>query len=391
MRRRKFVNIPLLAIFASLTFTPISAAAAPLRHAERPPIVLWKSFPLRPHSPTGQIAKVELVTTTPRASTPARTQEGPQSLWRNFPLRPQSATKNQPQTTPRRENIQSPRQSDSTDRARTWRWIVLGMALTLCVAAAVVVTFFSQALYEGGLMDRFRLTSKERGTRKDEQVRREEPAAEEKSDAVTRVASYLGSAPDSPPATAQSRGTAPDVDRVVGHVGSVLHAAEEAAARIQDEARKDAERVLDKAQKEASERAVAARKDAGITRVDAERLRSEAEAWSKQTRDAAEKDAAARRAEAEAEARGLLSAAQRQAATLDKETERRRQALRTDISLAEDRLRQLVSGLRDLAARLDELLSTSIGGQDEAGLAPNQEDVLTEALTRAREREETTT
>jgi vacuolar-type H+-ATPase subunit E/Vma4 len=366
MRSRKVVNIPLLAIFASLTFTPISAAAAPLRHAERPPIVLWKSFPLRPHSPTGQIAKVELVTTTPRASTPARTQEGPQSLWRNFPLRPQSATKNQPQTTPRRENIQSPRQSDSTDRARTWLWIVLGMALTLCVAAAVVVTLFSQALYEGGLMDRFRLTSKERGARKDEQERREEPAAEEKDDAVTRVASYLGSVPDSPPATAQSRGTAPDVDRVVGHVGSVLHAAEEAAARIQDEARKDAE-------------------------ADAERLRSEAEEWSKQARDAAENDAASRRAEAEAEARGILSAAGRQAAALGKETERRQQALRTDISLAEDRLRQLVSGLRDLAARLDELLSTSIGGQDEAGLAPDQEDVLTEALTRAREREETTT
>jgi cell division septum initiation protein DivIVA len=391
MSGQNVVNIPLLAIFAALTFAPTSAAAAPLRHAGRPPTVLWKSFPLRPHSPTGQIVEVELVTTTTRASTPAGTHEGPQMLWRNFPLRPQSATTNQPQTTPSRENVQSPRHSDSTNRARTWLWFVLGMALTVCVAAAVVVTFFSQVLYEGGLMDRFRLTSKERGARKDEQERREEPAAEEKGDAATRVASYLGSAPDSPPETARPLGSAPDLDRVVGHVGSVLHAAEEAAARIQDEARQDAERVLGEAQKEASARAEAARKHAGITRADAERLRSEAEEWSKQTRDAAENDATDRRVEAEAEARSILSAAERQVAAFGKETERRQQALRTDISLAEDRLRQLVSGLRDVAARLDELLSPSMGGQDEVYLAADQEDALTEALAPSREREEATT
>jgi hypothetical protein len=81
----------------------------------------------------------------------------------------------------------------------------------------------------------------------------------------------------------------------------------------------------------------------------------------------------------------------RKATALGKETVRRQQALRKDISLAEDRLRQLVTGLRDVAARLDELVSTSIDGEDEVGLVTDQEDVLTEALTPSREREEATT
>jgi cell division septum initiation protein DivIVA len=241
----------------------------------------------------------------------------------------------------------------------------------------------------GGLMNRFRLTSKKRGATDDKQERRENRDADRKGDAATRVASYLGSVPASE--IAERPETAPELDRVGGHVGSVLKAAEEAAASIREEARQEAERVLGEAQEEASARDEAARKHAGMTRADAERLRSEAEEWSKQTRDTAEQEARDRRAAAEAEARSMVSEAERQVAALGKEGERRQQALRTDISLAEDRLRQLVSGLRELAARLDTLVSASPEGRDDVEPEGDRDDALVEAFTQSRAREEATT
>jgi cell division septum initiation protein DivIVA len=348
MSVRNLIYLPLLATLAALTLVPTSATAAEQRHRARPPTELWRNFPLR---------------------------------------QPEVATA-QTRTNPSREKVQSPRQSDSTNATTTWLWIVFGVALTSCVAA--VVFFLSQVLYQGGVMDRF--LSKKRATDNDDPERRED-SAEDKVDTAARVTRYLGtgSGPDSPPEIAQRPQTPPDLDRVVGHVGSVLHAAEEAAALIQEEARQDAERVLGDAQKEASERADAARKYAGNTRADAERLRSEAEDWSAQMRDAAERDAADRRAEAESEARSILSAAERQVEALGKERERRQQSLRTDISLAEDRLRQLVSALREVATRLDMLLSASSDRQDDADVATERENTLVDAIAPSREREEATT
>jgi cell division septum initiation protein DivIVA len=350
------INLLVLATLAAFSVVPTSATAAPQRLGARPPIVLW----------------------------------------RNFPLRPPTTTTDRPRTTRSREKVQSPRRSDSTNPQRTWLWIVLGMALASCVAAAVVVTFLSQVLNEGGVMDKF--LSKKRDARKHEEERRD-TAAEDKGDTAARVTSYLGTGsalessreiPQRPQAE-PGLNRAPDLNRVVGHVGSVLHAAEEAAARIQEEARQDAERLLGEAQQEASERADAARKHASSSRAEAERLRSEAEEWIAQARAAVERDAADRRADAESEARSILSAAEREVEALGKETERRQQALRTDISLAEHRLRQLVSGLREVAARLDTLLSTSSDPQDDADLALEREDALMEAINPPREREEATT
>jgi cell division septum initiation protein DivIVA len=350
MSVRNVIYLPLLATLAAFTLAPTTATAAQQRYGARPPTELWRNFPLRP---------------------------------------PAAATTDRTRTSPSREKIQSRRQSDSTNATRTWLWIVFGVALTSCVAA--VVFFLSQVLYEGGVMDRF--LSKKRAAGKDEPERREDSPTEGKVDTAARVASYLGtgSGPDSPPEIAQPPQTPPDLDRVAGHVGSVLHAAEEAAALIQEEARQDAERVLGDAQKEASERADAARKYAGSTRADAERLRSEAEDWSAQMRDAAERDAADRRAEAESEARSILSAAERQVEALGKERERRQQSLRTDISLAEDRLRQLVSALREVATRLDMLLSASSDRQDDADVATERENTLVDAIAPSRQREEATT
>ena len=239
-------------------------------------------------------------------------------------------------------------------------------------------------------MDKFRLTgSRDRNARKDEEER--QPMTEEKLDTGARVASYLGTAPERPPESERVPPLGSDFDRLGGHVSSVLTAAEEAAVRIQEEARQEAERVREQAENEATARAEAAREDADVTRIEAKRLRSETEDWTKQTRTAAEKYAADRRSEAETEARTILTAAELQAAAFGKDAERRQQALKMDISLAEDRLRQLASGLHDLAARLDKLLSRPFAEAEQSELSTRENDSLIDALGRSRETEELAT
>ena len=60
-----------------------------------------------------------------------------------------------------------------------------------------------------------------------------------------------------------------------------------------------------------------------------------------------------------------------------------------DISLAEDRLRTLATGLHELAGRLDTLLSTPIHGRQHA-LAEEDDESLVDALAPSRETEEAT-
>jgi F0F1-type ATP synthase membrane subunit b/b' len=173
-----------------------------------------------------------------------------------------------------------------------------------------------------------------------------------------------------------------DSARLGGHVNAVFRAAEEAAARIQDEARE------------------AARKDAESLKAEAERLRSDAEGFTKKARAKAERYAADRRAKAEAEAEDILAQAEdeaeeilleaeRQAASFKQDAERRHQMLNQDLSLAEDRLRELASGLYELAERLDDLAGTPVeGDEEEPELAAEDDASLVDVLTPAAQAEE---
>jgi hypothetical protein len=89
----------------------------------------------------------------------------------------------------------------------------------------------------------------------------------------------------------------------------------------------------------------------------AEAAHAEALAAAQRVRAAANGDAADVRAEAEEEAATLRAEAERDAATVAERTTARHQELLDDTALAEDRLRRLVDGLRDVADRLDGLLS----------------------------------
>jgi cell division septum initiation protein DivIVA len=172
-----------------------------------------------------------------------------------------------------------------------------------------------------------------------------EPTPEEPSDA---------SEAEAPPERAASvdgmRG------RVGEHVESVLQAAEDAAARLVEEAEAHAKRIREDAERDAASRVDEARGTAARLTEEAQQFHSEARATADEVRATAEEEASTRRADAEEEAARLRADAERDASTFVERTAARYEDLVNDTALAEDRLRRLVGGLRDVADRLDDLL-----------------------------------
>jgi hypothetical protein len=215
-------------------------------------------------------------------------------------------------------------------------------------------------------------------------------AAEVSETGADRVTAYL-STPAAPAVEPVGSSVPPggeiDFNRVGDHVGSILSAANEAALRIQEEAREEAKRIRAEAQKEATERLQAAREDAEAAMAEADRLRLEAAAWAEQARTSSDASAAERRAEAEAEAREIVAAAERQAASFSEDAEHRYNGLRMDISAAEERLRQLATGLHDLSAWVDTLVSGQLHARADGDDVADADELI-DALGPARAAEE---
>jgi hypothetical protein len=267
---------------------------------------------------------------------------------------------------------------------------VIAGVLGLSAAAAVVAVLITTVRHGGDPMNRFRaIRHRDRSVEQADEPQ-EDSLPEQTMDAGARVAQYLGSAEDTAAATDESPSAGGSSDRLGDHVSAIVSAAEEAALRIQEEARQEAERIRDEARKEAADHVEAAREEAEASTANAERIRSEADEWASHTRETAENYAADRRAEADAEARKIIATAEDRVAASNKEAERRRQELKMDISLAEDRLRQLSAGLHELAARLDKLLSMPPAAAD-AGEVVDDENGLIDELEPSREVEEAAT
>jgi hypothetical protein len=151
--------------------------------------------------------------------------------------------------------------------------------------------------------------------------------------------------------------TAPAAAGNVGeHVQSVLRAAEDASARLIQEAQAHAKEVREAAEREAASRLETARADAERLTAETERAHIEATAAAAEVRAAAEADAARRRAAADEAAAEVRAWAERDAVAYAEEAAGRYDGLLEDTAFAEDRLRRLVAGLRDVADRLDHLL-----------------------------------
>jgi hypothetical protein len=144
------------------------------------------------------------------------------------------------------------------------------------------------------------------------------------------------------------------------HVETVLKAAEDAADRLVEEAQTRAAEIQENAEREASSRLHSAHAAAIRVTEEAEAAQAEALAAAERVRAAAEGDAADLRAEAEQEAAELRADAERDAATFAERTNARHEELLNDTALAEDRLRRLVAGLREVADRLDEVLAPAV-------------------------------
>lgn len=165
-----------------------------------------------------------------------------------------------------------------------------------------------------------------------------------------------------------------DYAKLGEHVTSVLEAARTAAAKIREDAREDARRVSERTRNEATKAIETARREADQVSAEAEQLRGEVEKESRETRERENASRAKARQDAEAEASGLVNRAKREAREHMRAAQERRDAMDTNVALTEERLRQLVGGLRDLAGRLEELLEgqPAVPTPDAADAAPSR-------------------
>jgi cell division septum initiation protein DivIVA len=135
-------------------------------------------------------------------------------------------------------------------------------------------------------------------------------------------------------ATEGSEGAAADYSQFGEHVASVLKAAEAAAERLADDARRQASEIL----------------------AQAKDVREQADGYAEQ-----------KHREVDAETSKLLESAELTAARRVQEARQRNEALHKDLELTEKRLQDLVVGLRTLASHLENLLGPgSESGVDEA-------------------------
>jgi hypothetical protein len=145
-----------------------------------------------------------------------------------------------------------------------------------------------------------------------------------------------------------------DYEELGKHVASVLKAAELAVQGIRTQA-----------EQEAAAQVSEAGRQAGRILHEAEGLRAETEEANRLMREQAEAYAGRTRQDADVEASKVLQAAEEAAATRAGDEEVRQRALRANIERAEERLTELGAGLRDLAARLEELVSADRPPADE--------------------------
>jgi cell division septum initiation protein DivIVA len=211
------------------------------------------------------------------------------------------------------------------------------------------------------------------------------------SPTVSRLADYTGheskakdQPPDTAPRTVEADNEAEpmtDYGKLGEHVTSVLEAANKAAAKIREDARTNAERVAEQSQNEASALLEQARGHAEKLTRESERVLAEAKKESREMTQRAEAYVAEKRRQAEAEATGILSRARRDASEHTRAAQERRSALANDVAMSEERLGQLVGGLRNLAVRLEELVDAKPEqAKSGSAIGTDQDPSLEEAL-----------
>jgi flagellar biosynthesis GTPase FlhF len=179
-----------------------------------------------------------------------------------------------------------------------------------------------------------------------------------------------------------ARTVAPAYAQFGEHLSSVLQAANEAAKKVEDDARTEAERLRKRTQSQAASTLEGARRESEKLLAEAERLRTEAEKESSQTRKQAETYAAEKLRDAEAKAADIVSRAEEVAKTRSIAAEERSRELEANVELAEVRLQQLATGLVDTASRLEGLIERPVvhASGEKSASEPTEERMLEETL-----------
>jgi hypothetical protein len=142
------------------------------------------------------------------------------------------------------------------------------------------------------------------------------------------------------------------------HVATVLATAREAAAKIEEDARREVAQVLERAKAEAAKTLGDAREKVTEMEAEAAEKRSAAFATAEDVRTRADAYAEQKRQEADEAVAEANARAERQARERARAAEERQQALDSHVERTEERLRKLVTGLRELAGRLDVLVGS---------------------------------
>jgi hypothetical protein len=187
-----------------------------------------------------------------------------------------------------------------------------------------------------------------------------------------------------------ARTVAPAYAQFGEHLSSVLQAANEAAKKVQEDARTEAEGLRKRTQSQAASTLDDARRESEKLLAEAERLRTEADNESRETRERAETDAAEKLQDAEAKAAGIVSRAEELAQTRTVAAEERSRELEANVELAEMRLQQLASGLVDTASRLEGLIQRPVADAagEKSASEPTEEGLLEETLVASIRRSE---
>ena len=207
----------------------------------------------------------------------------------------------------------------------------------------------------------------------------------EEAPTISRLSDYTAH-----PAEAETWSTvadselAADYGKLGEHVTSVLEAAKDAATNIRDEARAKAREIAESAQRDAATWLEKARLETEELAREAGRLRVEAEEESRELKVRADAYATEKRREADRQASAIVSGAKREASEQTRAAGERSAALAKNVELSEQRLRQLVGGLRELAERLEEILQEGPGASDEARVEPlSANESMDESLRRS--------
>jgi F0F1-type ATP synthase membrane subunit b/b' len=193
---------------------------------------------------------------------------------------------------------------------------------------------------------------------------REQPAATEQ--VTRRKQSPAGGKPADAGADSAPEQVALDYAKVGEHVGTVLEAAKAAAEKMLIDASRDARQIRADAQLQA--KVGLEESQTKVERADAEaaRLYADAKQRSDEARDEADAYAASTRQAAEADVAAILQDAEMQALDRVDAAQRRQRTLDRNIAATEQRLRQLVGGVRELASGLEELVPPEISQESAA-------------------------